>query len=167
MPCAGEIRIRLAPLVLDEAHQKRESITAARKFRIDVSRRCPLIRRVNRTGMHSITVRQLALTAALAGSMCVSVHAQTLGGEQIFAEPIDRNQTRAGGLLEYTADRVYRVPDPSGTIHAQIEGRMEFEAPESKTFVTKSEEGSDSVRLGCARDGYRWRRAAVHAVPSE
>jgi hypothetical protein len=38
------------------------------------------------------------------------------------------------------------VSDPSGKIHAQIEGRMEFEAPESKTFVTTSEEGSAIVR---------------------
>jgi hypothetical protein len=91
-------------------------------------------------------IRQLALTAALAGSMCAGVHAQALGSEQIFAELIGRNQSRAGGLLEYTADRVYRVSDPGGTIHAQIEGRMEFEAPESKTFVTRSEAGSAIVR---------------------
>jgi hypothetical protein len=94
----------------------------------------------------SFTIRQLAVTAALAGAMCVPVRAQTVGSEQIFAELIDHNQTRAGGLLEYTADRVYRVSDPSGKVHAQIEGRMEFEAPESKTFVTKSEEGSAIVR---------------------
>jgi hypothetical protein len=94
----------------------------------------------------SFTIRQLALTAALAGSMCVPVHAQALRSEQIFAELIDRNRTRAGGLLEYTADRVYRLSDPGGKIHAQIEGRMEFEAPESKTFVTKSEAGPAIVR---------------------
>ena len=86
----------------------------------------------------SFTIRQWVLTAALAGSMCVPVRAQTVSSEQIFAELIDRNQARAGGLLEYMADRVYRVSDPSGKIHAQIEGRMEFESPESKTFVTKS-----------------------------
>ena len=95
---------------------------------------------------HSFTVRVLALTAALAGSMCITVHAQAPGSEQIFAELIGRNQTRAGGLLAYTADRVYRVSDPGGKIHAQIEGRMEFEAPESKTFVTRSEGGSAIVR---------------------
>jgi hypothetical protein len=95
---------------------------------------------------HSLTIRQLALTTALAGSICVPLHAQAPGSEQILAELADRNQTRAGGLLEYTADRVYRVSDPSGKIHAQIEGRMEFETPESKTFVTKSEEGSAIVR---------------------
>jgi hypothetical protein len=95
---------------------------------------------------HSFTIRKLALAAALAGSVCATVHAQVLGSEQIFAELIDRNQTRAGGLLEYTSDRVYRVSDPAGKIHAQIEGRMEFESPESKTFVTKSENGSAIVR---------------------
>ena len=94
----------------------------------------------------SFTIRQWALTATLAGSMCVPVRAQTVSSEQIFAELIDRNQARAGGLLEYMADRVYRVSDPSGNIHAQIEGRMEFESPESKTFVTKSENGSAIVR---------------------
>jgi Outer membrane lipoprotein-sorting protein len=95
---------------------------------------------------HSFAVWQLALTVALMGSTCVPAHTQTVGSEQIFAELIDRNQTRAGSLLEYTADRVYRVSDPGGKIHARIEGRMEFEAPESKTFVTKSEEGSAIVR---------------------
>jgi hypothetical protein len=97
--------------------------------------------------MHSFTIRQLGLTAALAGSMCAPIHAQALGSEQIFAELLDHNQTRADGLLEYTADRVYRVSDPSRKIHAQIEGRMEFEAPESKTFFTKSEAGSAIVRV--------------------
>jgi hypothetical protein len=94
----------------------------------------------------SFTIRQVALIVALAELMCVPVHAQSLGSEQIFAELIAHNQTRAGGLLEYKAARVYRVSDPSGKIHAQIEGQMEFEAPESKTFVTKSEEGSAIVR---------------------
>jgi hypothetical protein len=78
--------------------------------------------------------------------MCVAVHAQALDREQIFAELIVRNQIRAGGLLEYKAERVYRVSDPGGKVHAQIEGRMEFEAPERKTFVTRSEEGSAIVR---------------------
>jgi len=91
-------------------------------------------------------IRQPALAAALAGAMCVAVHAQALDSEQIFAELIARNQIRAGGLLEYKAERVYRVSDPGGKVHAQIEGRMEFEAPERKTFVTKSEKGSAIVR---------------------
>jgi hypothetical protein len=88
----------------------------------------------------------LALTAALAGSMGIAVRAQGLGSEQIFAALVDRNQARAGGLLEYTTDRVYRVSDPGGKVHARIEGRMEFEAPESKRFVTRSEAGSAIVR---------------------
>jgi hypothetical protein len=95
---------------------------------------------------NSFTLRQLAFTAALAGLMCVAVRAQALGSEQIFAGLIAHNQTRAGGLLEYTAERIYRVSDPGGKIHAQIDGRIEFEAPESKTFVTKSEAGSAIVR---------------------
>jgi hypothetical protein len=95
---------------------------------------------------HPFTIRPLALGAALAGSMCVTVHAQALGSGQIFAQLVDRNQMRARGLLEYTADRVYSVLDPGGKVHARIEGRMEFEAPESKTFVTKSEAGSAIVR---------------------
>jgi hypothetical protein len=95
---------------------------------------------------HSFTIRKLALAAALAGSVCATVHAQVLGSEQIFAELIDRNQTRAGGLLEYTAGRLYRVSAPGGKIHAQIEGRMQFEAPESKSFVTRPEAGSAIVR---------------------
>jgi hypothetical protein len=95
---------------------------------------------------HSFTIRQLALSAAISGGMCVAAHAQALDSKQIFAALVDQNQARDGGLQEYTADRVYRVSDPGGKIHAQIEGRMEFEAPESKTFVSRSEAGSAIVR---------------------
>ena len=66
----------------------------------------------------SFTIRKLALAAALAGSVCVTVHAQAPGSEQIFAELTGRNQTRAGGRLEHTAGRVYRVSAPGGRIHA-------------------------------------------------
>jgi hypothetical protein len=55
---------------------------------------------------HLVTqVRQWVVTAALVGAMCVPVCAQALSSDQIFAELINRNQTRAGGLLEYTSDR--------------------------------------------------------------
>jgi len=56
---------------------------------------------------HALTIRQLALTATVAGSMWVPVRAQVLRGEQVFAELIANNQTGAGGLAEYTADRIY------------------------------------------------------------
>lgn len=64
---------------------------------------------------HSFTNRKLALAAALAGWVCVAVNAQAPGSEQIFAELVNRNQTRAGSLLKYTADRVPACRPPAET----------------------------------------------------
>ena len=64
----------------------------------------------------------------------------------IFAQLIDHNRARSDALLEYNAMRVYRVSDPSGKMHAEEVGRMEFLAPDVKKFVITSEQGSGIVR---------------------
>lgn len=59
---------------------------------------------------------------------------------------MDHNRMRSDALLEYSAMRDYRVSDPSGKMHAEEEGRMEFHAPDMKTFTVTSEQGSGIVR---------------------
>jgi hypothetical protein len=85
------------------------------------------------------------------GPLCARGFAQgeqagRIGEKQVFAELAEQDRIRSDALIEYAATRVYRVSDPSGKIHAQEEGRMEFHAPDRKTFVVTSEQGSGIVR---------------------
>ncbi len=73
-------------------------------------------------------------------------NAPMLGEDEIFQELVRRNQIRSDELREYTANRAYRVSDPSGKIDAAKEGRMDFHAPGLKRFTTTGEQGSGIVR---------------------
>jgi hypothetical protein len=66
--------------------------------------------------------------------------------ELVFAEMASHNELRSAALLDYTALRTYQVVDPKGKVHAEESGRMEYHAPEKKTFVVASEKGSGLVR---------------------
>lgn len=66
--------------------------------------------------------------------------------EQIFAELIRRNELRNTALRSYTVERSYAVTDPKGKVHAQKSVRLDYRAPDSKSFVTISERGSALVR---------------------
>jgi hypothetical protein len=65
---------------------------------------------------------------------------------QIFAELLAHNERRKSALLDYTSLRTYRVVDLKGKVHAEEIGRMEFRAPDKKTFVVTSEGGSGLIR---------------------
>jgi len=65
---------------------------------------------------------------------------------QIFSELLAHNELRNATLLGYTSLRTYQVADLKGKVHAQEIGRMEYRAPDKKTFVVTSEEGSGLVR---------------------
>lgn len=65
---------------------------------------------------------------------------------QIFDELLAHNALRSATLLEYTALRTYQVVDLKGKVHAEEVGRMEYRAPDQKTFVVTSEKGSGLVR---------------------
>jgi hypothetical protein len=65
---------------------------------------------------------------------------------EIFAELVKRNELRSARLREYSSVRTYSIANLSGKIHARETVRMEYIAPDSKTFVTTSEEGSSLVR---------------------
>jgi hypothetical protein len=59
---------------------------------------------------------------------------------------VARNELRSAELLEYIALRTYQVTDLQGNVHAQEIGRMEYRAPDKKTFMVTSEQGSGLIR---------------------
>jgi hypothetical protein len=65
---------------------------------------------------------------------------------QIFAELLAHNELRRATLADYSALRTYQVVDLKGKVHAEEVGRMEFRAPDKKTFVVTSEKGSGLIR---------------------
>jgi outer membrane lipoprotein-sorting protein len=67
-------------------------------------------------------------------------------GQKIFADLLKHNQLRTEQLRQYSATRTYAVSDVSGKVHAQETVRMEYVAPDKKTFVTLDEQGSPVVR---------------------
>lgn len=71
---------------------------------------------------------------------------QDVTPEQIFAELMRRNELRSAALRSYTVERSYAVTDPKGKVHAQKTVRLDYRAPETKSFVTISEKGSALVR---------------------
>ena len=66
--------------------------------------------------------------------------------EQIFAELVRRNELRNAALRSYTVERSYAVTDPKGKVHAQKTVRLDYRAPDTKSFATISEKGSAVVR---------------------
>jgi hypothetical protein len=67
-------------------------------------------------------------------------------GEQIFTDLVRHNEIRNRGLQEYSALRTYAVTDTNGKVRAKETVRMDYVAPDRKTFVTIAEEGSSVVR---------------------
>jgi len=66
--------------------------------------------------------------------------------DQIVRELLEHNEMRKTALVEYTALRTYQVSDFKGKLRAEEIGRMEFHAPDKKTFVVASESGSGLIR---------------------
>ncbi len=67
-------------------------------------------------------------------------------GDQIFADLVKHNEVRNEALRKYSAVRTYAVTDLGGKVHAKETVRMDYVAPDKKTFVTIAEEGSGLVR---------------------
>ena len=65
---------------------------------------------------------------------------------QVFAQLDAHNELRKSALLGYSVLRTYQVSDLKGKVHAQEIGRMEYHAPDQKTFVPTSESGSGMIR---------------------
>ena len=92
-------------------------------------------------------MRSLALRGALMWlTLIPSLSAAGMDEQHILAELQARNRLRSDALLEYIVNRTYQIADLTGKVHAKEKGRMEFRAPDQKTFTVTSEEGSGLVR---------------------
>ena len=65
---------------------------------------------------------------------------------RVLTELAAHNEQRRSALHDYSVLRTYQVIDLKGKIHAEEVGRMEFLAPDKKTFTVDSESGSGLVR---------------------
>ncbi|MCU1301295.1 MAG: putative sigma regulatory protein MucB/RseB [Candidatus Sulfotelmatobacter sp.] len=65
---------------------------------------------------------------------------------QLLAELAAHNAQRRSALRGYSVFRTYQVVDLKGKVHAEEVGRMEFLAPDKKTFTVDTESGSGLVR---------------------
>jgi hypothetical protein len=121
--------------------------------------------RKDRVRVHSNLVLSLGAAAIFAMAMfSVEAKAQTSGGglpnlespveplgpgvteSRVLAELAAHNEQRRSALHDYSALRTYQVVDLKGKVHAEEVGRMEFLAPDKKTFTIDSESGSGLVR---------------------
>jgi hypothetical protein len=69
-----------------------------------------------------------------------------LTGDDIIAKMIERNRLRNEQLQRYSAVRTYVIRNLEGKLAAQAVVRVEYEAPDKKTFNKTSEKGSGIVR---------------------
>lgn len=69
-----------------------------------------------------------------------------ISSDRVISELVAHNETRNAELLEYDASRTYQVIDSNGKVRAEEIGRMEYRAPDKKTFVVASEGGSGIIR---------------------
>jgi hypothetical protein len=69
-----------------------------------------------------------------------------LTGDDIIAKMLERNRLRNEQLQRYSAVRTYEIRNLEGKLAAQAVVRVEYEAPDKKTFNKTSEKGSGIVR---------------------
>lgn len=79
-----------------------------------------------------------------------NVVASSPGGEraagEIVSKMLEENERRKESLQRYTAVRTYEIRTQEGRVDAQTVVRMEYRAPDVKTFEMTSEKGSGIVR---------------------
>ena len=69
-----------------------------------------------------------------------------LTGDEIVAKMLERNRLRNEQLRRYSAVRTYEIRSPEGKVAAQAVVRVDYQAPDKKTFNKTSENGSVIVR---------------------
>lgn len=72
--------------------------------------------------------------------------ADGVAGEEIFAKLLEHNHLRDTRLQQYSVMRTYLAKNREGKVYAEEIVRMQYRAPDTKTFVTISEKGSRVVR---------------------
>ena len=71
---------------------------------------------------------------------------QSMTGDELFAKVLESNRVRDARLRQYSAVRTYSVTSDRGKLYAQEVVRVDYQAPDHKSFRTLSEEGSGLVR---------------------
>jgi len=69
-----------------------------------------------------------------------------LTGDDVIAKMLQRNLLRNQQLQQYSAVRTYEIRSLEGKVAAQAVVRVEYRAPDKKTFSKTSEKGSSIVR---------------------
>jgi hypothetical protein len=69
-----------------------------------------------------------------------------LTGDDIIAKMLERNRVRNERLQRYSSVRTYEVRNLQGKLAAETVVRVDYEAPDKKTFNKTSERGSGIVR---------------------
>jgi hypothetical protein len=69
-----------------------------------------------------------------------------LTGDDIIGKMLERNRLRNDQLQRYSAVRTYEIRNLEGKLAAQAVVRVDYEAPDKKTFNKTSENGSGIVR---------------------
>jgi hypothetical protein len=69
-----------------------------------------------------------------------------LTGDDIIGKMLERNRLRNEQLQRYSAVRTYEIRNLEGKVAAQAVVRVDYEAPDKKTFNKTSEKGSGIVR---------------------
>jgi outer membrane lipoprotein-sorting protein len=69
-----------------------------------------------------------------------------LTGDDIIGKMLEHNRLRNEQLQRYSALRTYEIRNPEGKLAAQAVVRVDYEAPDKKTFNKTSEKGSGIVR---------------------
>jgi hypothetical protein len=70
----------------------------------------------------------------------------SVADERLFSDVVSHNELRNTSLRQYSVLRIYSVSDLNGRVHAKETVRLDYVAPDKKTFVKLSEEGSGIVR---------------------
>jgi outer membrane lipoprotein-sorting protein len=71
---------------------------------------------------------------------------QSMTPDELFTKLVEHNRIRELRLEQYSAVRTYEVTNDKGKVYAQEVVRVDYQAPDRKTFVTESEKGSALVR---------------------
>jgi outer membrane lipoprotein-sorting protein len=69
-----------------------------------------------------------------------------LTGDDVIAQMLQRNLLRNQQLQQYSAVRTYEIRNLEGKVAAQAVVRVDYRAPDKKTFSKTSEKGSSIVR---------------------
>jgi outer membrane lipoprotein-sorting protein len=69
-----------------------------------------------------------------------------LTGDQVIEKVLERNRLRNEQLQRYSAVRTYEIRNLEGKLAAQAVVRVDYRAPDKKTFNKTSEKGSGIVR---------------------